>query len=105
MTSRFIIPAGQVFVMEATFTDADTGVPANPTEVVFSVTRMDTGGRYVVESYTWSGVDIPNVTNESAGVFRGIYTPPSYVQEFQAKMVGTGAVVGGAEAMRVLIVP
>lgn len=105
MTSRVVIPAGQVFVMEATFADTDTGVPANPSEVTFAVTRVDTGGRYVVESYVWSGVDTQYVLNESTGVFRGYYTIPEDVWEFQAKMTGTGAVNGASETLRVLVVP
>ena len=105
MTSRVVLPVGQVFVMEATFTDADTGELANPTAVTFTITRIDYGGRYVKETYAWAGANTQYITNESVGVFRGVFEPPTGITEFQAKMVGTGAVTGGSETIRVLLVP
>jgi hypothetical protein len=105
MASRVVIAAGQTFVMEATFTDADTGVLTDPTAVSFVVTYTDWGGRYYSLTYPWAGVDTPNVAKESTGVFRGIYPIGSAVTEFTAKMTGTGAVVGASEELRVLVIP
>lgn len=105
MASRVVIAAGQTFVMEAEFTDPDTGELTNPTTVVFTVTSVDWSGRYITESYTWSGVDTQYVTNESSGLFRGVYVPASNVQDFRAKMTGSGAITGASESLWVIVVP
>lgn len=103
--TRVVIPAGQAFVLESTFTDTDTGALTNPTTVSFVITYTDWGGRYFSLTYPWAGVDTENVTNESVGVFRGVYIIGSGVTEFTAKMSGTGAIIGANEEVRVLVVP
>jgi hypothetical protein len=105
MTNRIVISAGQTFVMEAEFTNPDTGELANPTSVDFTVVREDWGGRYVTETVPWAGVDTPYVTNESTGVFRGVYKPDSETDEFTAKISGSGAITGASESFRVIVVP
>lgn len=91
--------------METTFADTATGTATNPTTAQLVVTYTDWGGRYYSETFIWSGTETENISNPTVGSIVGEYIIPAGVQEFTAKVIGTGAVIGASEEIRVLVVP